>query len=47
MMQGEALRDQIRLHAILHGAYDHLVREPEAAIGNADVAAKQTASNEP
>jgi hypothetical protein len=25
MMRGEALRDQMKLHAILHGAYDHLV----------------------
>jgi hypothetical protein len=30
MMQGENLRDQIKLHAILHGAYDHLARPPGA-----------------
>jgi len=29
MMRGEALRDQMKLHAILHGAYDHLVRKPD------------------
>jgi hypothetical protein len=30
LMQGENLRDQLKLHAILHGAYDHLVRAPVA-----------------
>jgi hypothetical protein len=25
MMQGEALRDQMKLDAILHGAYDHMI----------------------
>lgn len=30
MMQGESLRDQLKLPAILHGAYDHLVRPPGA-----------------
>jgi hypothetical protein len=41
LMQGEALRDQMKLHAILHGAYDHLAR-PRSQTSEGAVAAATT-----